>query len=92
LFKGCWELEVMFSPKSNCEVEGGVVSCDWVLRVECFCSLLALTYDVFQAKQLTHPGREKLWATVPAPHTSLMPILHSSPKPIYEAVCALAVQ
>lgn len=44
-------------PKSNCEVESGVVSCDRVLRVECFCSLLALTYDVFQAK---HPGREKL--------------------------------
>ena len=38
-----------------------------VLRVECFCSLLALTYDVFQAKQLRHPGREKLWATASAP-------------------------
>ena len=56
MFKKCWELEVMFSPKSNCEVEGGVVSRDWVLRVECFCSLLALTYDVFQAKQLRHPA------------------------------------
>ena len=83
----------MFSLKSNCEVESGVVSCDRVLRVECFCSLLALTYDVFRAKQLTHPGREKLlWTTTPAPHTSLMPILHSSPILIYEAVCALAVQ